>query len=147
MISKILFPIDGSNDSKKPFNHAIEVAKKFSASILLVHAYETPKQIGILAGSHGVDSDFIDNTDENLLNNGNYIISEIKAEIEQHNIPVATALAKGDPGQAIVEIAISEECDLIIMSGKNPGIIERFFIGSVSDYVIHNSETPVLLIH
>lgn len=147
MISKILFPVDGSDDSKKPFNHVLEIAKKFSASIVLLHAYEMPKQVGILEGSYALDSDFIDNAEENLISNGTYLVNETKSLIEQHNIKVSTALAKGDPGPAIIEIAISENCDLIIMSGKNPGFIERFFVGSVSDYVIHNTEIPVLLIH
>lgn len=147
MINKILFPFDGSDESKKPFNYVLEIANKFSAQILLVHAYENPKRVGIIAGDHGVDSDFIQNTEENLISNGNYLINEIKEEILQHNLTVSTALAKGDPGQAIVEIASTEECDLIIMSGKNPTIFERFFVGSVSDYVLHNTAIPVLLVH
>lgn len=147
MINKILFPFDGSEQSKKPFNHVLEIAKKFSASILLVHAYENPGRVGIIAGDHGVDSDFIDNTEENLISNGEYIIKELKDEIEQHNIIVETELVKGDAGQAIVEIAENGNCDLIIMSGKSSNIFERFFVGSVSDYVINNTKIPTLLIH
>ena len=147
MISKILFPFDGSEQSKKPFNHVLEIAKKFSASVLLVHAYENPKRLGILASEHGIDEDFIENTQENLISNGQYLINEIKDEIEQHGINVSTTLTKGDAGQAIIHIAETENCDLIIMSGKNTGIFERFFIGSVSDYVVNNTKIPTLLIH
>ncbi|MFN8577054.1 MAG: universal stress protein [Candidatus Sericytochromatia bacterium] len=147
MITKILFPFDGSDESKKPFNHVLEIAKKFSASVLLVHAYENPKRVGIIAGEHGIDADFIENTEENLISNGQYLINEIKDEIRQHNIKVETALAKGDTGHAIVEIAEAEECDLIIMCGKNSGIFERFFIGTISDYVVNNTKIPTLLIH
>lgn len=147
MISKILFPFDGSEQSKKPFNHVLEIAKKFSASVLLVHAYESPKRVGIIAGDHGVDADFIENTEENLISNGQYLITEIKDEIEQHGIIVETALAKGDPAQAIIQIAESEGCNLIVMSGKHAGVLERFFIGTISDYVLNNTNIATLIIH
>lgn len=147
MISKILFPFDGSEQSKKPFNHVLEIAKKFSASILLVHAYENPKRVGIIAGDHGVDSDFIENTEENLISNGQYLITEIKEEIKQHGLQVETALAKGDPAQAIIQIAETENCDLIVMSGKHAGVLERFFIGTISDYVLNNTNVATLIIH
>ena len=51
----------------------------------------------------------------------------------------------GDPGHKIV--TLSEECgaDYIVIGCRGMGTIRRTILGSVSDYVTHHANVPVLI--
>lgn len=51
----------------------------------------------------------------------------------------------GKVGEAIVSAAKEERADLIILGTRGMGRVQRTFLGSVSDYVLHHSHIPVLV--
>jgi nucleotide-binding universal stress UspA family protein len=54
-------------------------------------------------------------------------------------------LDHGDPGPLIV--AKAKECgaSAIVMGSRGQGKIRRTVLGSVSDYILHHSDVPVLI--
>jgi nucleotide-binding universal stress UspA family protein len=52
----------------------------------------------------------------------------------------------GDPGQSIVDAATSEQVDLVVVGSHGRGAVGRFFIGSVSEFVVRNARSPVLVV-
>jgi nucleotide-binding universal stress UspA family protein len=59
---------------------------------------------------------------------------------------VSPRLEVGDPKHVICTIAEQEACDLIVVGAQHQGLIERVFMGSVSDFVVHHAHCPVLVI-
>jgi len=60
---------------------------------------------------------------------------------------VATFLVwEGDPGEAIVNAAEAEDVDLIVVGSHGRGPVERFLLGSVSDFVVRHAGCPVLVV-
>ena len=53
---------------------------------------------------------------------------------------------EGDPGEAIIEAAMAESADLIVVGSHGRGTVGRFLIGSVSDHVVRNAQCPVLVV-
>jgi nucleotide-binding universal stress UspA family protein len=53
---------------------------------------------------------------------------------------------EGDPGESIVEAARSEQVDLVVVGSHGRGSVGRFFIGSVSEYVVRHAYCPVLVV-
>lgn len=51
----------------------------------------------------------------------------------------------GKPGEAIVEAAIEENADMVVVGTRGLGKVKRAFLGSVSDYCVHHSPVPVLV--
>ena len=49
MITKILVGVDGSKNSEKALDHALEIADKFSASILILNVFQLPPESGYKA--------------------------------------------------------------------------------------------------
>ena len=49
------------------------------------------------------------------------------------------------PGQSIIGTAEKEKCDLIIMGTRGLDDQKRLILGSVSDYIIHNSWIPTMV--
>ena len=52
----------------------------------------------------------------------------------------------GDPGEAIVAAADSENADLIVVGSHGRSGVSRFLIGSVSDYVVRHAHCPVMVV-
>lgn len=51
----------------------------------------------------------------------------------------------GKPGEAIVHAAHEEQAHLIVTGTRGLGTIRRTLVGSVSDYVLHHANVPVLI--
>ncbi len=82
-----------------------------------------------------------------LENRGKGVLNEMGEEFKKSNqeIIYRPILEKGDPAEKIVEIAEKEDADVIIMgTGKNK--IDKHFLGSVSEKVVHSAPCTVLLI-
>jgi nucleotide-binding universal stress UspA family protein len=53
---------------------------------------------------------------------------------------------EGDPGEAIVEAAASEQVDLIVVGSHGRSGVGRMLLGSVSDFVVRRAPCPVLVV-
>ena len=51
----------------------------------------------------------------------------------------------GHPGEMILKMAEEEGAGLIVMGSRGLNVIRRTFVGSISDYVLHHSNIPVLV--
>jgi nucleotide-binding universal stress UspA family protein len=52
----------------------------------------------------------------------------------------------GDDGKRIVEVAEKQNFDLIVIGSRGMGSAKEFFLGSTSNYVLHKSKKPVLIV-
>jgi nucleotide-binding universal stress UspA family protein len=53
----------------------------------------------------------------------------------------------GDPGPTIIEFSEKISADLIVLGNRHAGAVERFFAGSVSDYLLRHSKLPIQMIN
>ena len=53
---------------------------------------------------------------------------------------------EGEPGPAIVEAAIAEAADLVVVGTHGRSRVERLVLGSVSDHVVRHAPCPVLIV-
>ena len=66
--------------------------------------------------------------------------------MQANNIAVVSAVMEGVPAEIIVEYAASEDADLIVMSTRGQGGIQRLLLGSTTDRVLRSAHLPVLAI-
>lgn len=144
MISKILVPLDGSEYANRALNYAIELAKKFSSEILLVHA--VPTATAFITGPEVLDSSLIVGLRKQLEDSGRNILASAEEQTKKAGIKATMKLGYGKPADEILRIAKEENVNLIVMGDRGLGAVGRFFLGSVSDKVSHHSTCPVLLV-
>jgi nucleotide-binding universal stress UspA family protein len=53
---------------------------------------------------------------------------------------------EGEPGPAIIEAAVAETADLLVVGTHGRGRFERLVLGSVSDHVVRHAPCPVLIV-
>ncbi len=127
-ISKILVPVDGSENAAKAIQYSDLLARKTGASITLLYVQE-----------HGL-SKLKPELSKRI---GNRILSMAAKQVE--GTTPDQKLEVGDPAKMIIQTADKGNYDMIIIGSKGHGAVSRFLLGSVSDHVAHYAKHPVLI--
>ncbi|MEK6866772.1 MAG: universal stress protein [Thermoproteota archaeon] len=137
-ISKILVPLDGSKNSIRALEMAISIARQFGATI--TGAYSTNIQPhsefqGVIVNKE------LDNEIKKMMVNAKVISA-------QNGIVFKEKLMRGDIGYNIIKLAHDkkEKFSLIVIGSRGRSAVRELFLGSVSNYVIHSSKIPVLIV-
>ena len=138
--SKILVPVDGSNEARLAFEKAIEVAKRNRAQVLIAHIIDT-RVLQTPTGFEGNFNEEIQRQTENLF-------QEYRQYAQEHDFnDIDFVLEYGSPKVYISKnIPKDYQIDLIMMGATGLNAVERLFIGSVSEYVIRNASCDVLVV-
>ncbi len=148
MIKKILVAYDNGNQSKKALEAAIEISGNTGAEIYVVAAYALPI---VYQGTIPLDGVYPDNTviinylQENSHAYMEKILAEAADQVRQANIPVYTEVLDGSPGRVISQYAEEKGVDLVAVGSHNRTMVNRFFIGSVSNYILQHVKCLVLI--
>lgn len=144
---KILVGVDGSQHSDKAFDTALDLAEKYSASILVISVIPSIMHFGI--GREGSEPPmWPSKVIEGQRGYHEKVLAEAlqKAKKIKPDLDVSTKLAEGQPANKIIETAKEGNFDLIILGSRGLGSVASFFLGSVSHGVVNRAESEVLII-
>lgn len=133
----ILVAIDGSDSSKNALRQAIKFARNEHCGVTAVTVL--PPYEGEL------DLTGFQNIRESFREPGEKILSEAERIATEEGIQINTILEEGNIHEAIIDIAVANECDLIVMGRRGLSNLERAFMGSVTARVIGYSPIDVLV--
>ena len=138
--SKILVPVDGSNEARLAFEKAIEVAKRNRAQVLIAHIIDT-RVLQTPTGFEGNFNEEIQRQTENLF-------QEYRQYAQEHDFNDIDFVLEYGPPKVYISKNIPKDyqIDLIMMGATGLNAVERLFIGSVSEYVIRNASCDVLVV-
>lgn len=134
---KILVPLDGSKNSFRGLETAIALARNFDATITSVFSISLPS-----------NSEFkgIGSVEKNLSKQVKKIMEKAKVLCAQNGIVFNSKILHGDPGFNIINLANKGNFDMIVIGSRGRGSLREMFFGSVSNYVVHTSKIPVLVV-
>ena len=136
-INKILVPIDGSKNSLRGLDEAIYFARQCEATIIGLHVIQVPP--GIVLNKKKLESGRIKSVE--------LLMDAAKTKAARHGVQLTYKIIKGaDPGYDIIQYSKNHRNDLIIIGARGLGGIKEAFLGSVSNYVLHKSKIPVLIV-
>jgi len=138
-ITKILVPLDGSKNSWRGLELAISIARQFGATITGMYSIYAPPH----SEFRGVGS-----VEKSLKKEVKRFLDEAKLLAAQNGIIFNQRLMRGDIGYNIIKLAHNkkENFNLIVIGSRGRGSVKEIFFGSVSNYVIHTSKIPVLIV-
>ena len=137
-MEKILFPTDYADHSPQLLNYALAVAKKFNATLVAMHVYDLP------------EDEYPTKKEKNEL--AEYMLDVLKdfitknKEDQYKTVDLEYIVDVGLPEKEIVEVALDEDIDLIIMGMTGKGKAGDNIFGRTSLAVIGKSDCPVLAI-
>ena len=155
MFKRILVALDGSENSARASQAAVELAEKLKAELIVLHAitppplyYHTeisPEGPIIEPPTHEKE---IDEYLEYARRVGRGIVNLTMSEAKQRGVPVKADLSEATSSvvEAIVSHAVKENADLIIVGTRGLGGFKKLLLGSVSSGVVDHAHCPVLVI-
>ncbi|XP_020266522.1 universal stress protein A-like protein [Asparagus officinalis] len=77
--------------------------------------------------------------------NSAIVISKAVQLCKERLVEPETMLLEGDPKDVICQAAEEMHADLLVVGSRGLSMLRRAFLGSVSDYVAHHANCPVLI--
>lgn len=140
MLSKILVPVDGSDNSLRALDHAIFLAKSTGAGVTAMHVMEKPPTVYI--ESQKLLNDIM----AKYRTESAKILDRCKQIAEKGGVKIETVIAEGDAASNITGYAQKEGFDTIVIGSRGHGKFKEMVLGSVSNKVLHHSKASVLLV-
>lgn len=148
-VRNILVPLDGSRNSIRALNTAINFAKFTNSKIIGLHVLPTDvSSLSILELMKPLSSIQSIGYEEKLQKTGQKIIDTAKMRCNLNKIKFSSKIMKGNPGFDIIKFAHAKKngIDLVIMGSRGEGHAEEILLGSVSYHVVHKSKIPVMIV-
>jgi nucleotide-binding universal stress UspA family protein len=156
MFHKILVAIDGSEVSQRALTEAITLASATNAKIMLLHvlspfdeAYPSPVFPGfdgIYPGIHTEAMKVYMHQWQSYEKQGLELLRSQASVASEAGVTVEFSQNVGNPGRTICEVAHTWDADVIVMGRRGLTGLSEFFMGSVSNYVLHHAPCSVLTV-
>jgi nucleotide-binding universal stress UspA family protein len=145
MYERILICTDGSELALHAAAHGVQLARLAGAALLAVHAspsFEAPLGFEFVPPPLLPVEDYIASTKEAA---GRFL-GAVRELAERHGVACRVKhLRSLPPAEAIVAIAASERCDLVVMGSHGRGALGQLWLGSVTTRVLVTCTVPVLV--
>jgi nucleotide-binding universal stress UspA family protein len=156
MFQKILVAIDHSEISRLGFEKAIELAKLNHAEVMLIHIVSAVSE-GLPTPLYSMPDSVYPLQQEAMIRASAQSFSQAEeAGLDLLRSRNATAMAAGirckfaqhigDPGEVICTVAKTWNADLIVLGRRGRSGLSEFFLGSVSNEVMHHAPCSVLIV-
>jgi nucleotide-binding universal stress UspA family protein len=143
MYGAIVVGTDGSETAIEAVRRAAELARAVDATVHLVSAYE-PSALK-LEGARD---------DPELAHQSIGPAASVEALLEQAagvvhalGVTVERYARRGDPAEAILDVADEQKADLIVVGNKGMRGTKRFLLGSVPNKISHHARCSVMIVH
>ena len=139
MFNHILLGVDGSEHALRAAKTAADLARSMQSEILrIVVAYDSvPPYLGEPNMQTAISARMKEA--EKVLQKAMEVVGEIPGEVH-------TETLEGPPAEAILDVADTRKCDLIVMGSRGLGRLTGLLIGSQSQKVVQHAPCPVLIV-
>ena len=148
---KILVCTDGSGQSQKAIDAASKIAGGCNvAEVAVIHVYEPSKNGPYrVEGNETLTEDLtrqLREFNEQEKEKSKKILSEAAILFANKNIKVNTILKEGSAAETIVSVASEEGFDIVVLGSRGLSGLKKMFLGSVSNAVLHEIKSNVLIV-
>lgn len=140
MLSKLLIPIDGSDNSLRALEYAIFLSKKTGAHVTALHVMEN------LPFVHVQSERALNDLVTKYQNEAKKILDNSKEIGNRNEVDVETTLLKGDASSSIIDFSRKGNFDTIIMGRRGMGRLKQIVLGSTSNKVLSQSDSTVIVV-
>ncbi len=140
-IETILVPTDFSAHAEHAVDHAVGLAKTFSARIHLLHAYSLPVPM-TFPDTVALTQSFWDEVRAYATEK----LEEIRSRVSGEGVSCEIEVIGELPFQAVVDTAERIGADLIVMGTRGLTGLKHVLLGSVAERTVRLSPCPVLTV-
>ncbi|KAI8639830.1 hypothetical protein BD408DRAFT_445686 [Parasitella parasitica] len=109
--------------------------------VVLVHV----RQMDIPVAPYINSTGYVDDVSEERRTESHHLLRVFAEELSRRKVACKAISMVGDPKAEILRKAKEIKSDVVLMGARKMGTIKRTLLGSVSDYVVHNSPCTVII--
>ena len=143
MYAKILVPLDGSGRAERILPHVEQIALNFKSEVIFLRVIDPYAYVP--GATADTPQSYLD-TYQHVQKDAQAYIQALQGEYRQKGIKARMILESGPIVSKILQIAESEDVDLIAMASHGRSGLARMFYGSVASGVLHSADRPLLLV-
>lgn len=140
-ITRILVPTDFSDTADAALAYALSLADQVGAVVRLVHVFEDPDAVSLY--SHAYVPMPAEMRAEILADVQRQLTTRAAASGHKK---ITTEVLTGPAAQTIVECAIEQQSDVIVMGTRGRHGVAHLLMGSVAERVLRTAACPVLVV-
>ena len=142
MLEHILVPLDSSKLSEQILPYLGHIVKSVHSRMTLLHVVDTEALPRLPGNKYQELTEQLLEREKDLARR---YLSALRDRIGANEEAVSCEVIPGSPAEAIVSFAHSQGINLIAMTTHGRSGLNRWFMGSVADKVLHAATVPLLL--
>jgi nucleotide-binding universal stress UspA family protein len=141
---RILVPLDGSLRTESVLPVAGRLARAHGAEVLLAHVIAEPSVTAILRDE--VDLTLARDLATRLEGHAARYLGGLRDQLRRDGIDARTiVLRRGDERQVLLDLARTQEADLVVLSAHGSTCNPAWPFGSVTTHMVAHSQIPILV--
>lgn len=140
-ITKILCGIDGSESSAGALKWAIDLARRFNATLTLLFVITKADIDGL-----GIPEDVILEEEEKIEKESSDKVQKFLEDFDMSDIDVEKMIGWGAPSHVLLDTAEDFDYDLIVIGAKGHSILHHVLIGSTAEKVLRFSPCSLMVV-
>ncbi len=154
-IKQILVPLDGSDAAKQALPHAVSIARRVDAAIILLRVVPVQSYVSLSdpnmvldsgTGATAYDYEMVRELQEKGRETAVAYLNEKQALLQQDGIACETIIGEGDEAGTIVDTAVEQKADMIVMTTHGRSGFSRWMMGSVAERVLREAKCPIMVV-
>jgi len=139
MFKKILLAMDSSPHAEEALKYARDLALRDDAQVIVVHAvFPVPAFLGEPERQRLISHNVVE---------GKRVAGQAAEKLREAGVDdIIVEVLEGPPASAILRVAETRQCDLIVMGSRGHGELASLLLGSVSHRVLAHAHVPVLVV-
>ena len=142
MFRSILVAVDGSPSAEQALAQAIDLAESQHAKLTVLTGVEQLPALALMRAS----GPGLTEAAEAERREAEEILEAARARIPAQ-VQSTAQLTDGPIRTELIRTIEEGDIDLVVMGSRGRGLVSAVLLGSVSEYVLHQSPVPVLIVH
>lgn len=144
LFKRILVALDGSDLGSEIISYIKEIGDKFSSEIILLHVIDTDRRVHNLGRVDNIP--FLHDELDSLREKAQEYLESEKLKFTGTHAAITAVVRMGNVAEQIIQHSKENSCSLIALSGHGHTGLEAWFIGSVTNKVLHASTKSIMVV-
>ncbi|HXQ92247.1 MAG TPA: universal stress protein [Nitrososphaerales archaeon] len=147
-LSKILVPIDGSPNASRALGVGINLSKTYSSELIVLCVIPAPSVLVEASVGLGMAPTGLDTYYKQQEMGANHFIDEALAVARTRGVKIRGEVSRASKSivEEIIDVAISEKIEMIVIGTRGLGGFKKLLLGSVSSGVVTHAQCNVLIV-
>ncbi|BCV22053.1 universal stress protein [Moorella sp. Hama-1] len=139
---KVLVPVDGSDNSMRAVDYALQMVKNHPTVEVTLLAVACHYETRYIEG-YALDGELLSKQCQEQFGE---VLVKARQVFKDAGVEVKTEMVTGDPGTAITAYVEDNAIDRVVMGSRGLSPFKGMILGSVTYKVLHNVKVPVTIV-